>query len=78
MQLQACYTIAGIFRGYKLSWNDRQKNFRGFNFRGIAASLHACDIKFVGINVRGTCLINENREHLYPQNIPAIRYITDL
>ncbi len=27
-------------------------------------ALHACDIKFMGINVCGTCLISENREHL--------------
>ncbi len=47
------------------------KTVKRFNFRGIAAffSKHACDIKFVGINVRGTCLISENRKHLYP---PAI------
>ncbi len=32
-------------------------------------------IKFVGINVRGRCLINEIHEHLYPRNIPAIRYL---
>ncbi len=25
--------------------------------------------------VRGSCLIRENHEHLYPRNIPAIRYI---
>ncbi len=38
--------------------------------------LHVCDdIKFVGINFRDTGLIRENREHLYPRNIPAIRYI---
>ncbi len=30
--------------------------------------MHACDInKFVGINVRGTCLISKNQEHLYPR-----------
>ena len=27
--------------------------------------MYACEIKFVGINVRGTCLIRENNEHLY-------------
>ncbi len=32
--------------------------------------MHACGIKFVGINVRGTCLISENHEHLYPRNYP--------
>ncbi len=37
--------------------------------------MHACDIKFVGINVCGTCLISENRKHLYPKNIHAIRYM---
>ena len=31
--------------------------------------MHACDIKFVGINVRGTCLISENHEHLYPRKL---------
>ncbi len=36
--------------------------------------MHACDIKFAVINVRGTCLIHENHEHLYPRNILAIRY----
>ena len=35
----------------------------------------ACDIKFMGINVHGTCLISQNREHLYPRNIYAIRYL---
>ncbi len=30
-------------------------------------------IIFVGINFRGTGSIRENREHLYPRNIPAIR-----
>ena len=30
--------------------------------------MHVCDTKFVGINVRGRCLISENHEHLYPQN----------
>ncbi len=25
-----------------------------------------------GFNVRGSCLIRENHEHLYPRNIPAI------
>ncbi len=36
--------------------------------------MHACSIKFVGINVRGTCLISENHEHfLYPQKVPAIQ-----
>ncbi len=29
-----------------------------------------------GFNVRGSCLIRENHEHLYPRNIPAIRYRT--
>ena len=28
----------------------------------------------MGINFRGTGSIRENREHLYPQNIPAIQY----
>ncbi len=28
----------------------------------------------VGINFRGTGSIRKNREHLYPRNIPAIRY----
>ncbi len=28
-----------------------------------------------GFNVRGSCLIRENHEHLYPRNIPAIRYV---
>ncbi len=36
-------------------------NFRRLNFRGIA-----CGIKFVGINVCGTCLISEHHEHLHP------------
>ncbi len=50
--------------------------FEGINFRGNAfstdswnsafCSMHACDIKFVGINVRGTCLIRENYEHFIP------------
>ena len=39
--------------------------------------MHA-DIKVVGINVGGTCLISENGEHLYPQNIRAIRYFSFL
>ncbi len=37
--------------------------------------MHACGIKFVGINVRGTCLISEKHESLYLRNIPAIRYL---
>ena len=36
--------------------------------------MHACNIKFVGINVRGACLISENHEHLYPRNIAIIRF----
>ena len=36
--------------------------------------MHACGIKFVGINVRGTRLVSENHEHLYPPKVPAIRY----
>ncbi len=40
--------------------------------------MHVCNIKLVGINVHGTCLISENREHLYPRNIPAIRYHASL
>ena len=45
--------------------------YSGLNFRRIAAfcSMH---VTFVNINVRGTCLISDA---LYPQNIPAIRYI---
>ncbi len=34
--------------------------------------MHACGIKFVGINVRGTCLVSENYEHFYPRKCPAI------
>ncbi len=37
--------------------------------------MHACNIKFASFNVRSSCLIRENHEHLYPRNIPAIRYI---
>ncbi len=36
--------------------------------------MHAWNIKFTVINVRGSCLIRENHEHLYPRNIPSIRY----
>ncbi len=36
----------------------------------FAACMHA----ILGFNVRGSCLIRENHEHLYPRNIPAIRY----
>ena len=45
----------------------RLKGFRGFNFRGIApfCSMHAWNIKFAVMNVRGSCLIRENHEHLY-------------
>ncbi len=50
------------------------EKFCRFYFRRIATFLqHA--IKFVGINnydVRGTCLISKNREHLYPQTVHAI------
>ncbi len=33
------------------------ESFRGFNFRGIGpfCSMHACNIKFRGFNVRGSC-----------------------
>ncbi len=50
------------------------KGFRGFNFRGIAAFCkHACmRYIFVGVNVRGTRLISENHEHLYPRKLPTI------
>ena len=53
-------------------------NFRGKTFRNVfvdsflrnssllQACMHACGTKFVGINVRGTRLISENHEHLYP------------
>ncbi len=48
-------------------------NFLGKTFRKVFAdlifapfaSMHACDIIFVGINVRGTSLISEHHEH-YP------------
>ncbi len=37
--------------------------------------MHACmQYQIRGFNVRGSCLIRENHEHLYPRNIPAIRY----
>ncbi len=29
-------------------------------------NMHACDINFVGINVRGRCLISKNHEHFIP------------
>ncbi len=32
--------------------------------------MHAWDIKFAVINVRGTCLIRENHDHLYPEIYP--------
>ncbi len=41
-------------------------NFRGYKEIPL--------FKFVGINVRGTCLIRENHEHLYPRKLLAIRY----
>ena len=72
------YCIAGIyFEGINFRGNALWKGFRGFNFREIAclsAACNACDNKFVGINVRVTCLIHENHEHLYPRNILTIRY----
>ncbi len=38
--------------------------------------VYACDVKFVGINVRGTCLISKNHEHLSLEIIiPAIQYV---
>ena len=37
---------------------------------------HACDIKFVVINIRDTCLsLVKTANILYPRNIPAIRYV---
>ncbi len=51
------YRIADILR-YKLSV-----------FAIAAFCKHACGIKFVGINVRGTCLISENHEHFIPTKI---------
>ena len=38
---QSRYRIAGIFRGYKFSWMDHYKGFRGFYFRGLSSSLLA-------------------------------------
>ena len=35
-------------------------------FTDLIFSMHACDIKFAVINVRGTCLIRENHEHFIP------------
>ncbi len=60
--------IAGVFRVYKFSRKCLYKGFHGFNVRGIApfCSMHACDIKFAFINVRGTCLIRENHELFVP------------
>ena len=39
----------------------------------VMINMHACYmyIKFAVINGRGTCLIRENHEHLYPRNIPS-------
>ncbi len=53
--------IAGNFRGKTLERFSRNSSL-----------LQACGIKFVGIhvNVRGTRLISENHEHLYPRNYP--------
>ncbi len=31
--------------------------------------MHICGIEFVGIIVRGTCLISENHEHFIPTKI---------
>ncbi len=68
--------IVGIFRGYTFSRKCLEKRFHGFNFRGIApfCSMHACDIKFAVINVRGTCLIRENHKHLYTLEIYPLMY----
>ncbi len=44
----------------------------------FAACMHAILNLRVLINVRGSCLICENHEHLYPQkNIPAIGYTVE-
>ncbi len=40
--------------------------------------MHACDIKSAVRNVHGTCLIHENHEHLYPQNILTIHLAQSL
>ena len=39
----------------------------------LYAACNACDNKFVGINVCGTCLINENHKHFMPSKYT--RYI---
>ena len=56
------YRTAGIFRGYTLLRNS-----------SLYAACNACDNKFVGINVCGTCLINENHKHFMPSKYT--RYI---
>ncbi len=38
--------------------------------------MHACDIKFVNINVRNTYMLD--KRNLYPQNIPAIISTTSM
>ena len=65
------YRIAGIyFEGI---------NFRGNAFRKVFVDLifvpffAACNIKFA-FNVRGSCLICENHEQLYPRNTKYTRY----
>ncbi len=56
-----------ILRVYKLRGMTIRKVSRiQFSRNSSLCSMHACDIKFVGINVRGTCLISENHKHLYP------------
>ncbi len=53
------------------------KRVCGFNFRRIAhsfASMHACDVKFVGINVCSTCLISENHNIYTHENYPLYNH----
>ncbi len=57
------YTAITLTMGYKAGIKQVYRAFLQ----------HACNIKFA---VLMSCLIRENHEHLYPQNIPAaIRYL---
>ncbi len=63
-------------------------NFRGKTVRKVFAGLisslfqhacmHACDIKFVGIKVCGTCLIGENHKNVIPSKYTRYTVVYDV
>ena len=61
-----------VFRGYKISWNGRSKSFSRFNF----------NIKFMGINIRGRCMLNQRKPlctlDLYRHTVYVYMYVHDL